>query len=317
MYPSDIGPIASPQLSPAAGIAPTELTPAQQQALAQRYAPILYFHPDEQNFLQDPNTYIEQSTLRQELDFRPDRELHGLGEVPAGELAGVGEGNRDADGQIFLDHQNEALGDGIRAGDLDDSLNLYQYDPGTNTITYHLFYAYNDGPPGVGDVQNHEGDWERVTVQLDDDFQPVEVRYSAHGGIDVSRAWADAPQENGQPVVYVGQGSHANYPEPGSWTTQAPGIHDVAATGGVRFDLSGQPATDVTTQPWYGGYVLWGERGSASEVGIGDTTGPTGPSAGKGPIGDDASPREPIQPYTLEDAREDLRGLLDRLFPFS
>lgn len=307
-YTAQVAPPPSTEATP-----PTELTPAQEQALAERYAPILYFHPDEQNFLQDPQTFIEQSTLRKELDWRGDEEVHGLGDVPPGELAGIDEGNVDADAQLFLDHQNEELGDGIRAGDLGNSVNLYQYDAATNTITYHLFYSYNDGPPGLGDVQNHEGDWERITVQLDDNYQPTEVRYSAHGGIDVSRSWADAPKENGRPVAYVGQGSHANYPEPGRWTTQAPGIHDVAAAGGTRFDLAGQPAVDVTSESWYGGYVLWGERGSAQEVGIGETTGPTGPSETKGPVSDDATPREPIRPLTIDDVRE----LLDRLNPFS
>ncbi len=297
MYPAEVRP---PVVPPSAATEPSTaapycLTPVQQQALAERYAPILYFHPDEQNFLQDPNTYIQQSTLRQERDFWGDKEVHGLGEVPPEELAGIGKDNEDADGQLFLDHQNEQLGDGIRAGDLANSKNLYQYDSATNTITYHLFYSYNDGPPGLGDAQNHEGDWEKITVQLDSDFQPVEVRYSAHSGLDISRSWADAPKENGRPVSFVGQGSHANFPETGHWETQAPSwvTTDVAASGGIRFDLADQPAVDVLSQDWYGGHVLWGERGSGSEVGIGDTTGPTGPSADKGPI-TEASPREPL-----------------------
>ncbi len=296
MFPSDVRLPATPPppatLPATSTAAPYCLTPVQTQQLAQQYAPILYFHPDEQNFLQNPQTYIDQSTLRQERDFWGDKELYGLGEVPGSELAGIGEGNRDADGQIFLDHQNEELGDGIRAGDLGNSQNLYQYDPASNTITYHLFYSYNDGPPGVGDVQNHEGDWEKITVHLDSNFQPVEVRYSAHNGLNVSRSWADAPKEDGRPVSYVGQGSHANYPEPGDWSTNFPGVNDIAATGGIRFDLAERPAVDVTQEDYYGGYVLWGERGSAAEVGVGETTGPTGPSSTKGPILD-ASPREP------------------------
>lgn len=296
MYPAEVRSAPPPTASTDPTAAPYCLTPAQQQALAERYAPILYFHPDEQNFLQDPNTYIAQSTLRQERDFWGDKEVHGLGEVPPDELARIDEGNQDADSQLFLDHQNEELGDGIRAGDLANSKNLYQYDSLTNTITYHLFYSYNDGPPGgLGDAQNHEGDWEKITVQLDSEFQPVEVRYSAHNGMDVKRSWADAPKEDGRPVAYVGQGSHANFPETGSWETNAPTwvATDEAAAGGIRFDLAGQPAVDVTAQPWYGGYVLWGERGSIQEFGKGDTSGPTGPSADKGPI-TDARPREPL-----------------------
>jgi len=69
---------------------------------------------------------------------------------------------------------------------------------------------------------------------------------------------------------------------------------DVAASGGIRLDLADRPAVDVLSQDWYGGHVLWGERGSGQEFGVGDTTGPTGPSADKGPI-TDASPREPLE----------------------
>jgi hypothetical protein len=306
--------------APLPAIAPT---PAQQQALAERYAPILYFHPDEHNFLQNPQTYIDQSTLRQEVDGQvgphgvtpqPDTEVYGLGDVPAHKLAQVGKGNEDADDPLFLDHQNEVLGDSIRDGDLNNSVNLYQYDAASNTITYHFFYAYNDGPPGLGDVQNHEGDWEKMTVQLDDQFQPTEVRYSAHNGMDVARSWADAPKEDGRPVSYVGQGSHANYPEPGTWATNfqtqpgkfhgipIPGmaiVNDVASSGGTRFDLAGRPAVDVTAQDYYGGHVFWGERGTLAEVGVGDTTGPTGPSATKGPIVDADGSREPLSGSAL------------------
>ena len=320
----EIRPTLPPPVAAADPIAPYCLTPMQQQELAQRYAPILYFHPGERNFLQDPNTYLEQSSLRQERDFWADKELHGLGEVPPEQLAEIDAGNEDADGQLFLDHQNEQLGDGIRAGDLGNSQNLYQYDPETNTLTYHLFYAYNDGPPGVGDVQNHEGDWEKITVQLDANMQPTEVRYSAHNGMDVARAWADAPKEDGRPVSYVGQGSHANYPEPGTWATNAQVggvalVNDVAASGGLRFDLAGQPATDVTQEAWYGGHVLWGERGSAQEAGIGDTTGPTGPSADKGPIIQADASRQPLDtlgqlPGDLLNEGADYRGPV--LLPF-
>jgi len=304
MLPVESGytPTATPVV-PTGTTAPTDLSPAQQQALAERYAPVLYFHPDERNFLQDPNTFVEQSSLREERDWRGDEERYARGEVPPEELAGIGPDNADADAQLFLDHDNEGLGDGIRAGDLGNSRNLYQYDPDTNSITYFFFYSYNDGPPGgIGEVQNHEGDWERITVQLDDNFQPTEVRYSAHEGSNTVRSWSDAPLEDGRPVVYVGKGSHASYPEPGTWETDLGGVHDFASDDGLRFDLAGQPALDVTTQPWYGSHVLWGERGTSNEIpdwlpGVGSangiTSGPTGPSPEKGPVGS-GTERQPI-----------------------
>ena len=267
------------------------LTEAEQRALALQYAPILYFHPDEENFLQDPMTYIDQSTLRQERDFWPDKELYGLGKVPPGALAQIPESNESADGQKFLDHQNEELGDGIRKGDLNNSKNLYQYDPATNTLTYHFFYAYNNGPPGLGDAQNHEGDWEKITIQLDSNFQPTEVRYSAHSTLDISRKWSEAPLEDGRPVVYVGKGSHANFPEEGKWATEFFLVKDIADRG-QRFDLATRPAIDITTEPYFGTGVLWGERGTLQELRQGFTTGPQGPGE---PI-TKGQPREPEAP---------------------
>ncbi len=292
------GPIQRPQSAATSRCTPPPAT--QERTIALRFAPVLYFHPDEQHFPQNPMTFIEQSTLREERDLgwkvwqgSGDREVHGLGEVPPEELSTIGPENRDADDQLFLDHHNDALGNEIREGDADNSQLLYEYDAQTNTITYHVFYGYNDGPPGLGDVQNHEGDWERITVQLDARHQPVAVRYSAHNGLDVERSWAQAPKEDGRPVVYVGQGSHANYPEPGGWSTNAPGIDDQASAGGRRLDLAGRPPADVTSQPYYGSHVLWGERGSAAEVGISDTSGPTGPSSDKGAITEADPSRQP------------------------
>ncbi len=298
------------------------LSPVEQRQAAITFAPVLYFAPGEQNFLQDPNVFIEESSLRRERDpgedwswtdpgvvAGEDEQVHGTGEVPPEELAGIGPENADADDQLFLDHDNEELGDDIRTGNPDGAVMHYEYDPETNTITYHLFYAYNDGSPdGIGDAQNHEGDWERITVQLDDQFRPSEVRYSAHSGLDVSRAWPGADNPNGQPtarlegtqpVVYVAQGSHANYPETGLWATEVDGVDDVAALGegSRRVDLATLEVRDVTTEAWYGSHVLWGERGTLQEAGEGLTSGPTGPSPEKGAI-TEATPRQPLEAPT-------------------
>ncbi len=333
MYPIDRGysPAVTPPVATQATALPT-LTPAQAQALAVRYAPILYFHPDERNFLQDPNTFLEQSSLRAEVDLGGDDELSGVGEVSPEELAEIGPENAEADSQLFLDHRDETLGEGIRAGDLDNSKNLYSYSyeadanggQGAHAITYHLFYAYNDGPPeGVGEIQNHEGDWERVTILLDPQTnQPVEMRYSAHEGDNSVRSGPYIPLEDGRPVVYVGKGSHASYPEPGQWHTDGPGVHDYASDDGIRFDLADQPPVDVAEQPWYGSHVLWGERGTSSEIpdwlpGVGAlngvTTGPTGPSPEKGTV-NRGEAREPVSdaesPPPPPSVAERLRDLL-------
>lgn len=308
MYSSDIsGPSRLPMSPLPDPPGPPALSPPQQQQLAERYAPILYFDPRERNFLQDPNTYIDQSSLRKERDYWPDKELYDLGDIPARKLADIGPGNRKADDPKFLDHREEELGRKIRAGDLGNSKNLYQYDAESNTITYHLFYAYNDGAPTsrMGEAQNHEGDWEKVTIQLDDRLQPTAVRYSAHSKSSVERSWADAQTEDGRLVVYVNKGSHANSPEPGRWATDFGPVVDESKTGGVRFDLAGQPAVDITQQEWYGGNVQWGERNGLVQLNADwdFTSGPTGPGPDKGPILKADPTRRAVEEYPKEEQK--------------
>ena len=73
-------------------------------------------------------------------------------------------------------------------------------------LQYWYLYLYNDFK------NNHEGDWEMVTVQLKDDSSPDLIGVSAHSG-GLRREWGDtAVQKDGdRPVVYVARGSHAGY----------------------------------------------------------------------------------------------------------
>lgn len=309
MLPSDFRPSTTPEsnvqqtavTNPAIKTGSVEANKnVRDDALALRYAPTLYFHPDETNFPVDPDAFLAQATLRQD---GVDEPLAGPGELTTSAAGAdsrwavliddVGKDNsKAADGQVFLDHQDEELGKGIRAGDLDNSKLLYQYEKNTNTLTYFFFYAYNEGPQGVGDIQNHEGDWERITVQLDANDQPTEVRYSAHDGQGAVREWSDA-SENDHPVVYVAKGSHASLPGPGDWKTNAYGVLDEASKDGRRFDLAAQEPINVAEQAWYGSNINWGERGRLADIDTFgrfdnplqyETSGPTGPSEGKGPI---------------------------------
>lgn len=242
------------------------LTPAEEAVLAKLYAPILYFHPDEMNGLADPHDFIRSSSLRHEKDAWFDDEVFGRGDVPADAMPGLPDRN------WFLDPDNA---ESFRRGDTPNAPIYWEYDAETRRINYWFFYNYNDGPS----IQNHEGDWEQVTVQLGPDMKPEAVRYSSHGS-GTERPWRDAPTEHGRPVVYVSQGSHANYPEPGTWATHFPTARDHASTGGPREDLAGHDLRPIRDQPWYGGGGGWGEHGNS-----GDTTGPSGPSDDKGPMG--------------------------------
>lgn len=85
-------------------------------------------------------------------------------------------------------------------------------------LQYWFFYAVNDwrsNSLGLG-VNDHEGDWEHVDVVLashNGDWEPAYVAASAHNGSgsQLSRDWAEVEKSDTHPIIYVANGSHANY----------------------------------------------------------------------------------------------------------
>jgi hypothetical protein len=89
-------------------------------------------------------------------------------------------------------------------------------------LQYWYFYAFNNWRSGFGGVNEHEADWEQVTVFLDgsgatgaeDLPAPRWVVFSAHDetGDDLRRRWDDPDLtlvDARHPVVFAGAGSHA------------------------------------------------------------------------------------------------------------
>jgi hypothetical protein len=104
-----------------------------------------------------------------------------------------------------------------------------QDDEGNWTILqYNFFYAFNDWRLAAAGANNHEGDWEAISVFLKDgEPEPVGVAFSQHHE-GVYLPWKDVkkvsnPNEPYHPLVYVALGSHANYesykttPTPAMW----------------------------------------------------------------------------------------------------
>ena len=96
---------------------------------------------------------------------------------------------------------------------------------GTIVLQYLLFYEFNiwslKYPPSPLVWQSHEGDWEVVTVVLDEEQNPVEAAYSQHC-TGQRKPWAAVQRMGDHPVVYVASGSHANM--------FAPGVRPIAAS---------------------------------------------------------------------------------------
>jgi len=265
----------APTRSPARAEAPVfnPTDPAQLAALAQHYAPVRYLHPDEQYGPGDPNAFIRNSEVREHRAWRPDRTPDGFdrGQIDPARLTSLKGDN------YYMD-----LADTEAARRANPNApSFYQYDEKTKTLTYWNFYNYNDAPgPGKFD---HEGDWERITVQFDAAQQPTEVRYSAHGGHQTV-PWKDAPKENGRPVAYVAKGSHALSPTTGKKPTgTVPGVND-SFERGQRIDDAQRPLRNITSESWYDTQVHWGQRGKLAVIGQTFTSGPRGPGKSKGPL---------------------------------
>jgi hypothetical protein len=98
-------------------------------------------------------------------------------------------------------------------------------DRGFVTLQYWFLYAMNDWRSTFGGVNDHEADWEQVTVFLPDPPEPVArpawVAFSSHDevGDDLRRRQDDPDLEwrDTHPVVFVGAGSHSGACLPGDY----------------------------------------------------------------------------------------------------
>jgi hypothetical protein len=268
-----------------------------QEATA-RYAPLVYLAPGENHRPTDVGSFIKNSSLRWSHDSgRSDHEIAARGHVDEARL-GNGGYTHQVEG-VFGGHHGDPIhsnddarpkdgkGDGGNEGfflDLDNSKHeslgstsapMYYEAVNGHYITYWFFYAYNEGPvPGGAD--NHEGDWERISVKLNRDNRATDVAYFQHNGHE-EKKWKDVPKQGSHPIVYSAKGSHASY--------ASPGAHGLGP-GGIVKDRTGkgqqwktwQHMQNVRAQDWYGFGGAWGEVGNYK-----DTTGPQGPSRFKGP----------------------------------
>ncbi len=334
----------TPPPSPPAPSGPIYQPPANltDQELAAQFAPALVLPGGDHDLPADPEDFIDNSRWRQDVPklqegvdvgwhFPPikpkgDPEFgNNINADPTDDFTAADVGQVREDGQ-FLD-----LADNRRDIGSEDAPFFYQVSRSDNAdeptkVTYWFFYAYNDGPG----PQNHEGDFERITVEIDPTTgQPRDAIYSAHSNkhteptpYDQLETYKDPEtgEDTGRPLVYVATGSHASYPTAGNHTSDAPDARIVGGVvGGVPGAVGGHFVNErvlddrtpgsrdqaahvidtggnlhnVEAQPWYpseGGGVHWGEPGNADDL-------PFWNSASSGPAG----PSEEKQHVELEE----------------
>ena len=99
---------------------------------------------------------------------------------------------------------------------------------GWTICQYWFFFAYNPWRSGFHGVNDHESDWEMISVYVyegENGMTPEWVAYASHDfhGADLRRRYddpVDLELVDGHPVVYAGAGSHAAYFRPGEYQAE-------------------------------------------------------------------------------------------------
>ncbi len=90
---------------------------------------------------------------------------------------------------------------------------------GWTVLQYWFFYFSNPWRSGFHGVNDHESDWEMISLYLYEEggqLFPEWAAFASHdfNGDDLRRRWDDRTEltiENGHPAVFAGAGSHASY----------------------------------------------------------------------------------------------------------
>ena len=233
------------------------------QELAVMYSPVLHFTGGEKFYPTSVDYIISSSTLVRHSDdtvlansLTPDV----LGLFTSSDLfLNNTLGTVDA---IAADYALEAGANGYCAY-------VHVVNTGLSTvIQYWLFYAYNNGP-----LNDHQGDIEVVEVFIGLSGTPRTLLCSQHFAGE-NAAWGDVEKEGTHPVVYVAQGSHANYFR--SFQGKIGLENDNVGSDGKTVTFNQSSLVMLNSQGWLNFAGRWGYWGTEEEVAAG-MAGPLGP----------------------------------------
>ena len=276
----------------------------------ERYAPLVFLHPQELRLPLSTECFIKNSRLTWARGPHDTVELTKQGEVDPARLGASDPYTSDLAGRpcdagapgCFSATDHTRPFDGGRgplsgrvgfALDVDNAFRsglqsaavgpvytgapvYVQAEPGF--ITYWFFYGFSAAggrfdQRGVS-LFGHEADWERISVHLDEAGNPLEVAYYQHGGAPVVLSWAATPRLGTHPIVFSGLGSHASYPAESGPEQRK----NADSTRIGRLWPTWELLADVKAEPWFGFGGAWGAAGLGKEL-----TGPLGPSPYKTP----------------------------------
>jgi hypothetical protein len=267
-----------PNAPDTAGFTPPPSERPTVSEIVERFAPEVRFHPEESYFPSSVSWYLDRSEINLEIAGSADQPTLAHGEVAPEIMAAMSvasdRSRGDEPSRHFLQIPNDSNERLTRQGDIDSAETYAHFreaadDSGGHDIQYWFFFPYS-GPLMGGPLGGaHEGDWEHVTVRLDEDLRTVkQVYYAAH---DAEGRWVKPSNlrvvDDTHPVVYIARFGHAAYPRPG---LQPRGMlpADRTAGGGVVWNTWERMhvIADVNGTrdgfDWLGYSGRWGEVGS-------------------------------------------------------
>lgn len=273
--------------------------------IPEKYAPIVYIHPNEDRWPLSPRTFINHSNLKWRHDgicydhkITNDVQSWKLGDGVYSHLANTASSHcghtsyrfRSTDAVYpfanpYMHGTPEGEGMGL---DLDDDYKdgqdfngdepvYYRYDP-YNYITYWFPWGSSIAEtPGPNFLGNHEGDWESISILLSSrDNKPLRVRYNYHFE-SCYLPWPAVPKLPGTsfPRVMAALRSHGSYPV--GYSLEDTGIgpishYDSVSTTGRRW-YTMDYVRNVRFDSWFGYNGGWGNQAKFKS-----TSGPPGPS---------------------------------------
>jgi hypothetical protein len=236
------------------------------EELASQYAPVLHFTSGEKFYPTTVDYIISSSVLEQR---NSDGTSSVVDSAPTPDNLGT-----HTSSKLFLDNTLETFED-IAADYAANaaSIGYYAYvhvvrSGSSAVIQYWLFYIFNNGP-----MNEHQGDIEVIQVFLDDSGNPQTVLASQHGAGE-NAAWDDVEKSGTHPVIYVAQGSHANYFR--SYQGKIGIENDIVGSDGKTITADQLNLVQLNSQSWLDYKGRWGYWGTEQEAALG-RAGPVGP----------------------------------------
>ena len=239
---------------------------ADDNDIAQQYAPIFYFEKEETCYPVNISYHIDNSYLYRLGQQDPIKTSPSIDNLPID--------NND----YYLDNKIGSIDDNGIINDY--KLRNLGYTVYSNVnhsgdltyIQYWMFYAFNKGI-----LNQHEGDWEMIQILISDGT-PTQVMYSQHHS-GQKATWSQVEKDGDHIKVYVSRGSHANYLR--SYSGVIGIANDIVGANGKKIDYLEYELVLLESQPWLDFKGRWGWSGITEEeyqeaVILGQT-GPYGP----------------------------------------